>query len=1105
MSADQFRPYPDTHPDIYDRAAAKPDLERVLFREGQFSQGAELNEAFSRQDAKRQRVGNMVASDGDRIEGCDIEVADRDTGAYTLSAGRVYLRGDVRAVEGAALTGVNTDGEATIGVRIVATTINHEDDSDLLGLHEGTEAHLEAGAARERYTLQWGHDSDGGSGALYPVYTLQDGYVIDQTPPAELSGIQALVASYDYGAHENYIDVGFYVTALGKVGDDQVFSISEGIGNILGFKRQRQASTRFTEPEAPDLAQIDAEPHTLVDDGGSATIRTRSFPINGVVSVIIEKEFSETITRGGVAGTTDQLSKTSVTEIVSVQQGGTTYDETTDWLLDGDEIDWSPGGAEPATSSSYDVTYRYLEAVTPDSLTDRDVVVSGGVDGGQAFVTYTFKLPRIDRICMDRAGRFVYLKGVSERASPRAPQVPEQLLSLCEVRNNWMDVPVISNNGIRNYPFWKIHRMAQNIFALFDLASLNRLRQDISAREPTAKHTVFVDPFTSDRYRDAGEVQDAAVFDGRCEIAVDPDISLLTIPKPELLQYGEDRMITQDLVTGSMKINPYLVFHPLPIRLTISPSADFWEETSTTWLSEATRVFGGGTIGRGFDALGAAGSDDWRLVNVEVESTETTTAARFMRQIPINFTIRGLGDGELVPTLEFAGIDVNPGGLAGDSGGEASGQFTIPANVPAGIAEVYVRSGSGSAAAAWFEGRGTVTTITRQLVRTLERVPPAPPAAAPLPAEPPPESRQPPPPNPNADWTQRMFDERGGGEGGDGSDPLAQTFNFNRTRSITAIEVKFAAVGDRTKPCVVDIVETDNGFPTRRVIAQAEIDMQATAVGAWTRFTFPTPQVVKGGVEYAFVFRTDDPDHALHYAERGDFDEARQQWVGGQPYLIGVMFSSSNNWTWTPHQDRDLTMRVYGAVFAPAERTIEIGTVAVTDMTDLICATNVNLPTSDARFRWKITPDGEAAYYLENNQNWERTSAFTGDVKIEAVLAGSTLVSPLMGRETMVAAGTMRASGTYVSRAFTMGTSVTQHIRLKTRLPAGATLAVEIDAADDNWQAATLIESEALPDGSQDRLYQRPAWTADQGRVRLSLTGAPNARPSLGDLRSFAT
>lgn len=1083
-----FKKFAGEYDDIYDRADQKPDIERTYFRERKLSQAAEMNEVITRQDAKRQRVGNLVARDGDRISGCEIITTDIEAGTYDLAAGTVYVRGDVRAVAAAQLTAVETSGETQIGVRIAEQTVDHEDDPDLLGLHPGAASYGEAGAIRVKYLVTWSWAGDGGTGAFYPVYTLRDGQVIDQAPPPELTGVSQQIAAYDYGAHENYIDEGLRVTALGKTGGAQVFSIAEGIGNIHGFKRYRKTAGRHSETEAPDIEQVDAEPHTLDVIGGSAVIALNHGPVNGIVTAIIEKEFTETIVRGGVANTADLLSNASVTEIIEVVQGATTFVATTDYIKTGDTVDWAPGGDEPATGSSYDVTYRYLDAVTPTAVTDTSITVAGGVDEGQAFVSYTFKLPRIDRLCLDQFGASVYLKGVSARTAPRAPAVPETLLALCEVHNDWFGTPTVVNNGIRNYPFWLIDRMYNRLNDALDLIALERLRRDISAREPTAKHEVFVDPFTSDRYRDAGEAQDASVFGGTLQISIDPDFHMLSRAAPATLDFGTEIVVRQELATACMQINPYQVFRPLPITLTISPAEDFWEEVNETWLSPVTQVFGAGDVSRQFSWLTDDGVVDsaastvggtWQTVATDVITSSRQTAARFLRQIGISFTVGRLGTGETVDVLTFDGVDVNPGGLVGGVDGTASGTFTVPANIATGVKSVYAESGSGGSARARFEGRGIITNITRQRVEQVQAVVSAPEIV--------------------------VLPEGEGGEVSDYSDPLAQTFVLTENRHIAGIDVKFCAIGDRANRVVCEIVEVQNGIPTTNVIGQTEVNMAAVQANVWQAFTFPVPVFIPANIEYAFVFKTDDGDHALSIASRGDFDAAAQQWVGAQPYNVGVLLSSSNARTWTPHQDADLTMRIRAAVFGPATKTLSLGTIDVDDMSDLICAANVLLPTGETTVRFRITPDGEDAQIVENGQNWERPTFHSGDVLVEALLTGTTKVSPILGRDVLAIAGTLRASGTYVSRVFAMGADVTQDVRLKTRVPTGATLAVAVDVGDDDWQAMTLQSSEYLPDGSLDQLYRKTGWDAPAGgRVKITLTGTPAARPAATDLRAFS-
>jgi hypothetical protein len=65
-----------------------------------------------------------------------------------------------------------------------------------------------------------------------------------------------------------------------------------------------------------------------------------------------------TITKGASGGV-DTLPDDPVHLVRSVVQGGTTYIEGVDYLVDNDEIDWSPAGAEPVSGTTYSVTYSF--------------------------------------------------------------------------------------------------------------------------------------------------------------------------------------------------------------------------------------------------------------------------------------------------------------------------------------------------------------------------------------------------------------------------------------------------------------------------------------------------------------------------------------------------------------------------------------------------------------------------------------------------------------------------------------------------------------------------------------------------------------------------
>ena len=99
------------------------------------------------------------------------------------------------------------------------------------------------------------------------------------------------------------------------------------------------------------------------------------------------------------------------------------------------------------------------------------------------------------------------------------------------------------------------------------------------------------------------------------------------------------------------------------------------------------------------------------------------------------------------------------------------------------------------------------------------------------------------------------------------------------------------------------------------------------------------------GLGDAIVVLTDDANHAVSVAELGKYDP-RTGWVTAQPYQIGVLLSSSNGITWTPHQTQDLTFRLLGCRFTQTSKTVSLGQYTVTNLSDVMALAGVELDGS---------------------------------------------------------------------------------------------------------------------------------------------------------------
>ncbi|MFO1151004.1 MAG: DUF4815 domain-containing protein [Alsobacter sp.] len=1077
-------------PAAFDRASAGPSRARLVFPERAFLQGADLNELQSLEARRTNRVGNMTAQDGDRIAGCDI-LYDGTTLTATMAAGQVYVAGDVRPVAAAVLSNVAKTGEVVIGVRLQRTLVTSDDDPSLLGLMPGTDAEGEPGAAREEEKLVWAVQGDAQVGDFFGVYVVRDGTVIDQSPPAALTGVYQAIALYDRDANGNYIVDGCEVTALGKIGSDQVFSIAAGTANIWGWKRVREYAMRHAEPEAPDLESVAAEPGTFSGATGGQTVLTvLRPPIQAVTQAIVVKRITETVVRGSTAGGTDALTKSSVVAIESVTQSSTTF-ATNTFTLAGDSISWAPAGAEPAASSTYSVTYLYNEAVTPVAVTDTTVTVAGGVNGTTTLLSYTSKLPRVDLLCLDLTGRPVYVKGISARQGALTPIAPSTLLKLCEVWNRWLGAPSIVNNGTRNYTYDAMRRYFDRLVDILEQFDRADARRDILEREPVSKNGIFTDTFVDDFYRDQGAAQTAAVVGGALQLAVDAILIQRMNASPVTLDWTETVVVRQDKRTSSIQINPYANFAPFPAGLKLEPATDFWTDQQTVWTSPVTME------------LTAAPNTppDQQTYNDTI--SETQVAAETLRQISVAFTVAGFGVGENLSKLTFDGVNVKPPGTqTADANGVIAGTFNVPAGIPVGTRLVRAEGAAGSFAEAYFVGNGIIDVSTMRRVTLVTR-------AAPVPI------------TINVTQVTNVINTTviqqltnpvvqapmvgsGGNFEGHGSDPLAQTFTLPEPRHVVGVNVRFAVIGNRAKGVRVQLVTVLNGYPTTEILAEQFLNMQPVVVGALTPIRFDVPIFLRTDREYAFVFLTDDNTHELSIAKLGDVDQTTQTFVSSQAYTVGVLLASANRLTWTPIQEADLCFQIVAATFAPTTKTVTLWTGALNQISDVVVRAAVEIPTEVARLRFELVRANNSFIQLAPEQVMALAEFVTETVTLRAVLTGSDTIGPVLYPGATLIGGRLRTSGTYVTRLFPMGSNIRVAALFAAFLPAGAGVSVDVDAGDGNWTAMSANGSGTLGSGWTEPKWQKTAYTATQGRVRITMTGNPGARPSVARLRAYS-
>ena len=1086
-------------PAVIARDHAHADRQQVWFVGDRFIQGGDLNDAQIIARRRHDQLGRLIAKDGDRREGCEAMI-DREEETITLAAGRLYVAGDVLPVASRVIANVPLTGRATIGVRLVRSYIDHEQDPALRGQIPGTEAQGEKGNYRELATISWALESENLPGEFVPVYTLLEGTIIDQAPPPALSGIMQQIAGYDMDANGHYIVDGCEVSCIGKSVDEWVFSLAPGTANVQGYKRIRETSLRFTVVEDADLEDVVAEVHNYSAAGGAAvTVQVNRAPIHSLTSVVIVKRVVENVTRGAVPGTADNLNFNSVYEVESVVQGATTYVAGSDYQVVGGQIDWSPGGAEPSGSSTYTVTYLYSEAVSPTAQTETSITVSGGAQNKPITLRYMSKIPRIDLICLDITGAPRYVKGIAARSGGLAPLPPTSLLKLAEVENNWLTLPRIVNNGVRNYTYEQMRRLFGRLIDVLDQFGRQTALNSITASTPVAKKGIFTDNFVDDFFRDQGEAQTAACNQGVLQLAIDPVMLQLVGGEAVTKPYTEMVVAAQTLRTASMKINPYANFNRMPAGMRLAPAVDFWTETATQWLSDVTREF-----------TAAPDQPPGQTVINEVTQVRRETS-RFLRQIEVSAVLEGFGVGENLEKLTFDGIDITPAGpLAGDANGEIALSFNIPPNVPTGTKRVRAEGASGSFAEARFVGEGTIDVNVMRRVTLVAR------------AAPPPVINNitnitnvtnttinqitqqvvtPPVSDIRIEPGLPMMSDRNDESGG--IDPLAQSFSVPAPYMLTGVNFWFTAIGDRAHGVRVQLATMANGYPTAEVLAEAFVSMATVEAGDKIEVRFDLPVYCVPWREYCFVILTDDPEHSVAISRLGDVIVETQERVGAQPYTVGVMFSSANRLTWTPHQDADIAFELVAAVFDDDDLTVTIWQGELDQISDLLVRGAVEVPSDEGAFRYELVRNNGQVLKFAPGQAMEFSEYVDEEVTLRAVLSGNERISPILYPGTMIAGGRLRSTGTYVTRAFAFGAAVEASALVAAKLPAGASASFDARIGTGAWQTMSLDSTGTLGDGWVEPKHKRAGMTGALGQVRITLNGTPSARPSLAMMRAY--
>jgi hypothetical protein len=1079
-----------------DRFDPNKNRTRVLFKPDKPLQQAELNELQAMQDYALSNVAESVFSDGDIQTGMEYILQGT---TLTVKKGKVFLGGKMRNFNEQSIE-ITGRGTEYIGVKLVQKVITAEDDPTLLDQTSGVPSHFSEGADRLEETVVLGVNDDEASN----IYRFENGqlYINPDTP--EMDKINKVLAERTYDESGSYRVRGFdmYTEVHPTDPNNKIqLVIDSGRAYVLGFKVDKPTTTRIDIDKSRDLETINNEGFYYSNE--TRLNKLGNSPVSSVDRVTAQVEVAkEQVSRGVVGGGTDYLKNTSVTKVVRVWTEGSgahEYRQGEDFqLVNGQAISWAPTGQEPPAGGTYFVQYVYNKTMIEN--TDYKVTVKGEGDNREWYidfnemtgskpvdeslvnVDYKYFLARKDLIVLDHNGNFTVHKG-----QPNAMRLVDSPNHIDPLTLNIGTVLVYPDSSTAEAKQWTITRLTmeelQKLSVRVDNMEYNQavfyLDQPAMAGEnPIYLRGVFSDAFISlDKY-------DTSHPDAT--IAFDFDTAEITLPYAEINKtvpsiiegsseahvwgrlvtapFTEEVGIRQPFATEAMNVNPYNTFNKQGV-LTLNPSADNWieeerititkEETSTmtirqwwrhggaSWTNDEMNLVSNVDLDNGMNWSDL--KDDYRksgLSGTTLSSGGQQTKEsmiEFMRQIDVEIYAENLepNANNLVVSFDGLRVPVTPSsgyrkgsqegtGMA-NADGTFKGVFKIPAGVRCGTREVSIRNDT-NLASTTFTAQGTMKTTEDIIIRT--------------------------------HVTINLVD------------PLAQSFSFNTNRIATSFDVFFASKDSSTNIiCQVRGI-SEGGQPNKtvyaeRVLKPSEIKVSDDASVA-TKITFDDPLMCKAGQEYCLVFITDSDKYTMWIATMGQnrIDDPTQS-VNSNPYLEGVLYSSSNASAWSIHQMSDLKFTVYTAKFNE-EAVLEFDVMRNINV-DRVVLMSTYLTPANTGCKWdmKIVLNNEPSGTTVNDKPWVPIANYVDldvnqiarEVKLRATFKANQYISPMLALDDIMFAGFLTAlKGSYVSRTIDLSEAPYNTVKMSYEqfTPAGTTVVAKYSTDEGKtWKTFT--------------------------------------------------
>ena len=1085
----------------YDDYDARKGYVAIAAIPGRIAQAREFTQAQTILRDHISRLGDALLANGSIISGCSLVINGT---SVTVTEGSIYLEGLVRDVDSTALT-ITGVGFERICVKVVQTIVTENEDSSLRDPAQNYENAGQAGAhrIRENVVFSVARDTDVNQGVT--IYTLSDG---------ELLKVEAQTDTQSYWmetlARRTYDEAGSYKVnglelrdrgAQAATEDGILLTISDGKAYIKGYEVTKQTSSTITLDYCTEIRNVKNEPK-VYKEGITTNWTLTNTPVKELKSVMAVVKTSETKTRGvgqgsWIRGGSDILNNQPVVSISSIMDANRTYTQGVDYQLSGDSVDWSLSGEEPELGETYSVIYTYnremeigVEVELQNGLDTLDnkykskvVWLSNSifpVNNSTMLIDYSYYLARKDLIVLDQNGLFTIYKG-----TPDLPRLVESPINQDE--GKLVIGTVMINPGYSSLDCddnLKTLELNTNDTTRLSQLSLQNLKRRVDDLE--------YDIALSDLDEEAADGESATLLRGiytdgflgisksntshpEFHCCIDMDNAELTLPfssginkvRPNLnsietviskiggvymAPYRNEVVIIQNFATRKMLINPYSVYNNMAL-IKLSPSVDNWidsnnitvEKTNTTtttlrrWWYHRGESWAESERQKWLSITGTSGEQlGWSTFTGQTVTTTTATildeAIMYMRTLDIEVTGSNFTPNTDNLTCYFNDI-VRPltptgstragaetGTIKADERGRFTCKFTIPEKSPCGNVNVEIKNGTDKGTAVYF-AQGRKQVIQTTVLTTKITVNPY--------------------------------------------DPLAQAFQFDEDTVLTQVGL-FFATKDSDKNMVVQVRNMVNGYPGTTIYDEVVVESESIYTSnngtVETIVKFSQPVYCSANEQYCICLLSDSDEYAMWIATLGEQDVNTKNYVTSQPYVAGVLFSSSNAQTWTAHQDSDLKFKLYKAVYTGEKGVILFDVVETGDANRiLIAAQSLDKQNTGVKWFYRVSKKNSTTI----DEEWMPIETYV-DRELEDTIVSLNLkveISPTSSISPMLAGDVVNlisfieeGRGVYVSRTVMLDNPYnTVSVSYEAIIPENTSVSASFTAEDPSSPSSIWI------------------------------------------------